>query len=222
MAILVGLFFAPMATKADSITIGGSGLACASCNGVVITLDINPSATPGTYDVTLTMDVSGITDADVTGVASVEFKILDVANNAVLTDFTIDGTSMGTSGWLVTFGPTSATACGGNSTTGKVCTQDSTGFLADGMNPLAPVDGTNGVFVWTWTVDGNFLGFDGGWHIGALFGHSATSGCGNQPVPCFKQDFIISEDAVSVPEPGTLALLGAGLLSLAGLRRRFL
>jgi hypothetical protein len=217
VALVAALFLlVPATSQAEGITLilNGSNqgtFTCAGsggCFGNDITLNVNGAGTDWT--VTLTINTSGNTNSG-DGIAAVEFK---------LNGFTFSGvTGLATTAggtWTAASGPSAAGGCNGVNNT-FICAQQAS-FLGGGA-PGAPLDGST--WSWTWTIAGQtFQNFDS-LHIGVVFGELATSGCGSNPTPCFKSTGNISATTGElIPEPGTMALFGTGLLSLAGAIRR--
>lgn len=124
--------------------------------------------------------------------------------------------------WVASNGPSSANGCGDSSVV-QACAEGSSPFQA-----------TSGIVTWTFTVvfDSGVTSAD--WedsnnHIGAFFCNIGQPGpdCGEQgggklglsEETTFGDGGEDGEDGGDLPEPGTLALLGVGLLGL-GLRMR--
>ncbi len=84
--------------------------------------------------------------------------------------------------------------------------------------------GDNGLGSWAYTLSGQIAG-----NLGPNYGNGATSGGtvqftfdvhGGQPFSGFVRGKTGTTTVTAVPEPGTLGLLGTGLLGIAGLVRR--
>ena len=197
-AVLVVAAIAVLAAPAAADTVTLSG--CSSCFGSVYTLTVNPTTLGSTTDftVTLTIDTTAASAGPATAISSVNFKI----SNTV-TSFTLTSAPGGTGAWVTSQNGINNAGCAGSGA-GFVCSQDT-----------APVTSAQlgGVFTWTWDItipSGSlFTPNLAGSHIGAKYNNSAGTLNG----------FITSE-TTPIPEPGTLALFGTGLIALAGVIRR--
>jgi PEP-CTERM motif-containing protein len=148
--------------------------------------------------VTLTIDTTNVSQTACAGtvcsdISNVAFKI--GSSDSFGGSLTFNG-SGGTDGWTSTTSSLSSGGCSGNAD-GQVCSS-AVGDFAD----------TGGILKWTWTdvtVTGDLV-ID---HVGYKYDTSDTLGNG----------LIVSIDNFGVPEPGSLSLLGIGLLGLAVARK---
>lgn len=190
----IAVLAAPAA--ADTVTLSG----CSSCFGSIYTLTVNPTTLGSTTDftVTLTINTTGTSAGSATAISAVNFKI-----SSSVSSFTLTSAPGGTGAWVTSQNGINNAGCAGSGA-GFVCSQDT-----------APVTSAQlgGVFTWTWDItipSGSlFTPNLAGSHIGAKYNNSAGTLNG----------FITSE-TTPIPEPGTLALFGTGLIALAGVIRR--
>lgn len=203
----LGLITAP--AFADAI--GGPGnVNCPGndCFGTLYLLQFNAvpdstTATTQTFDIILTLDTSS---TSVVGplLPAVAVKVASTGTGVLESAPAIVG------GWTEVDGGLNANGCSGSGS-GFVCTQANTFANA----PTVP----NGTYVWVFdvTIPTGTL-FTGATQasVKALYGAIGNNG--------FQNNGITSEDITlqPVPEPGTLALFGTGLLSLAAMVRRWL
>lgn len=191
----LAVFAAPAA--ADTVTLSG----CSSCFGSVYTLTVNPTTLGSTTDftVTLTIDTTGTSAGPATAISAVSFKI-----SSSVTSLTLTSAPGGTGAWVTSANNINNAGCAGSGA-GFVCSED---------NPSVTSAQLGGVFTWTWDItipSGTLFVNLAGNHIGAKYNNSTGTLNG----------FITSDTgATPIPEPGTLALFGTGLIALAGVIRR--
>jgi hypothetical protein len=208
--------------KADTITLSQNSVSqgtftCANgCFGNDITIDVSGSGT--SWTVTLTFNTAGNTNPG-DGIGAVSFILTGFT--FVAGEVTLTSNPGGT--WSTTPGPASASGSGCQAvSSNSICSFDDsaiTGGTGLNASPLGP----GNTYTWVWTITNQtFGGFDSDTHIQALFGDLTTCPAGKgTTTPCFKGTGLISSGTGTVvPEPGTMALFGTGLLGLAGAIRR--
>jgi hypothetical protein len=200
-----------------------SGTASAlTYQGAVFSASATGSGT--SWDVTVTMD---FTNADATNEFlgdAMEAWSLGLPGAATLSLTTAPGAE---SDWSINAtGKADATGCGGGNVN-AICVDWGSLNTIQGGGPQIDLGDT-----FTFVIHVDFAAaqnsFDtalGGGNFHLLSVRLGTTGCGNNPSPCWTKDgglisLPIGGDDDDVPEPGTLALLGLGLLGLGVSRRR--
>ncbi len=176
---------------------GGSG-----CPAATYSFDI--TSTSATLTITITGAVTSTNDF----IGSVD---LGFSPSGSISGLSLTTAPSSLSFWTTTTGSLSSNGNGCGSNSGAfVCS------TALPSNPLSIVQG--GVYTWTWTynaIDPALIGASGV-HVGAQYGPNSPNNTWNGLI--ISQ--VVSGPPVSVPEPGSLTLLGVGLLALAALARR--
>ena len=198
LAIVALCYSAPaMADTMGTLTLSNCGDPSSGCPGATYSFDVTSTSA------TLTITINGGLNSTNDNLTAVNLGF--TTSNNILSMGTFTTSAGGT--WTTTTGSlSSGGSCGGNSGA----------FVCASVSPLGAVTLTSGetlTFTWNYTLsDPSAIFSAGDVHIGAEYGPNGGSNY---------KGLIVSETiGTAVPEPGSLTLLGAGLLALCALASR--
>src|SRR5216683_6633860 len=181
--------------KADtigSLSLSNCGTAGTNCPAATYTFDITATTA------TLTITITGAPTSSNDYIGSVD---LGFAPSNTITGLSLTAAPSSLSLWTSTTGSVSSNSSG--------CGTNNGAFVCATALPLNPFLITqNGVYTWTWTynaIDPSLIASNSTVHVGTQYGPNVNGSWNG----------LIVSQAVFVPEPGSLTLLGVGLLALA-------
>lgn len=198
--LVLGIAILALGTSANADTVGTLVISgCGNCNGAVLTLTIVHNG-GNSYTATLTVDTTNFVApaAGVNYISSVAFQ----AGGSSIVSATLTSDPGGS--WT-TFGNTNST--------NNDCTGSGSGWVCSQADPTVAVSGGEMTWVWDFENSGGDLGDVWTIHLkwndedGDTDGHLISN-------------FGTPTTTTRVAEPGSLILLGMGLIGMAGIRRR--